>query len=40
MELQFTIFGIVEDLLCLVKVVGPSVVDIVAKCGGHHSKGI
>lgn len=33
-------YVIVEDSLCLVEVVGPSVVDIVAKCGGHHSEGI
>lgn len=39
-ELQPTILGIVEDSLCLVKVVGPPVVDVVAKCGSHHSKGI
>lgn len=28
------------DLLCLVEVVGPSVVDIVAESGSHHGKGI
>lgn len=28
------------DLLCLVEVVGPSVVDIVAESSSHHGKGI